>query len=72
MNNFLTEARQIQAANKTVQASKDFMTTEQRTAIAEDYASQKHFQSAAHFTPDADKRIEFERLFQEYMEPKEN
>jgi hypothetical protein len=72
MNNLLNEAKLIIATNRTEKAHRDFMTTEQRTAIAEDYASQKHFLSAAHFTPDADKRIEFEELFQEYMRPKNN
>lgn len=72
MNNLLNEAKLIIANNKTEKAARDFMTNEQRTAIAEDYANQKHFLSAAHFTPDADQRIEFERLFQVYMRPKNN
>jgi len=42
------------------------MTTEQLEALAEDYAAQNQFLStASHFTPDAEERTEFERLFWE-------
>lgn len=69
MNNFLTEAKHILASNKTVQAAKDFMTTEQRDALADDYAARKQFLSASHFHSDAGKRKDFEELFWEKMKP---
>jgi hypothetical protein len=72
MNNLLTEAKQILASNKSNQAAKEFMTTEQRDAITEDYAGRKQFLSASHFTPDAEKGKEFERLFWESVKPKTN
>jgi hypothetical protein len=70
MNDLLTEAKLIIANNKNENAARDLMSNEQRAAIAENYANQKQFSSAAYFTPDADKKIEFERLFVEYMLPK--
>jgi len=70
MNNLLTEAQQILASNKSSQAAKEFMTTEQRDAITEDYAGRKQFLSASHFTPDAEKKKEFERLFWEHIKSK--
>ncbi len=69
MNNFLTEAQQILASNKSNQAAKDFMTTEQRNALAEDFATKKQFLSASHFHSDAEKRKDFEELFWEKMKP---
>ncbi len=72
MNDLLNEAKAILASNKTDQAARDFMTTEQRNAITEDYAARKQFLSASHFTPAAEKRKEFERLFWESITPKNN
>jgi len=72
MNNLLTEAKLIITNNKTGQAARDFMTTDQRNALAEDYASRKHFLSASHFHSDANRRKEFEELFWENMKPKSN
>ena len=72
MNNLLTEAKLILASNKSDKAARDFMTGEQREALAEDYASRKQFLSASHFTSDAAKRNEFERLFRENIRPKNN
>ncbi len=69
MSNLVTEARHILASNKTVQASKDFMSTEQRDALAEDFASKKQFLSASHFHSDAEKRKDFEELFWKKMTP---
>lgn len=70
MTDLLKEAREIISNNKTDKASRDFMTTEQRNALAEDYAAKSQFQTAAHFSPDNEKRVKFEQLFQEYMKPK--
>jgi hypothetical protein len=72
MNNFLTEAKAILSSNRSDKAARDFMTNDQRTALAEDYAGKKQFLSASHFTPDADKQKEFERLFRESLKPKNN
>ena len=69
MNNLLTEAKLILSGNKSEKAARDFMTTEQRDAMAEDYAERKQFLTASHFTPDAEKRKEFERIFWESMKP---
>jgi len=71
-NNPLTEAKQIIRNNRTGKAARDLLTTLQREAITEDFASKKQFLSASHFTPDADKRKEFERLFWEQIRPKNN
>ncbi len=70
MNELLAQAKEILGSNKTDQAARSFMTNEQRDVLAEDYASRKEFLSASHFTPDAEKRKEFERLFWESMKPK--
>ncbi len=72
MNNLLTEAQQILASNKSDQAARELMTTEQRDAITEDYAARKQFLSASHFTPDAEKKKEFERLFWANIKPNHN
>ncbi|MDQ3712207.1 MAG: hypothetical protein M3388_08325 [Acidobacteriota bacterium] len=72
MNDLLTEAKLIIANNKSEKAARDFMTTEQRNALAEDYAANNQFLSASHFTPDAENRKEFERLFWEDVKPKNN
>ena len=72
MNELLKQAKEILAANKTDKAASSFMTNEQRDVLAEDYASRKQFLSASHFTPDAEKRKEFERLFWENIRPKNN
>jgi len=72
MNDLVTQAKLIIGSNKTKQAARDFMTTEQREALAEDFASRKEFLSASHFTPDAEKTREFERLFWENIMPKNN
>ena len=68
MKNLLTEAQQFLASNKSDQAAREFMTTEQRDVLTEDYAARKQFLSASHFTPD--KRKKFERLFWESIKPK--
>ncbi len=70
MNNLLKEAREIISNNKTDKAARSFMTDEQREALAEDYAANNQFLSASHFTPDTEKRREFERLFWEDIKPK--
>ena len=57
---------------ETVRDVIDFMTKEQREALANDYASRKQFLSASHFAPDAKKRKEYERLFWENIIPKNN
>ncbi len=72
MNNLVREAQAILASNRTDKAARDFMSTEQRDAFAEDFASRKQFLSASHFHSDADKRKEFERLFRENITPKGN
>lgn len=72
MNDLLTEAKLVAASNRTEKVSRDLMTTGQRDAMAEDYASRKQFLSASHYTPDAEKRKEFERLFWENARPKDN
>ena len=72
MNNLLTEAKIIFANNKTDKPARDFMTTEQRGALADDYAARKQFLSASHFTSDVEKGKEFERLFWESIKPKNN
>jgi hypothetical protein len=72
MNNSLTEAQAVLAANRSDKAAREFMTAEQRTALAEDCAARKQFLSASHFTPDTDARKEFERLFWESIKPKNN
>ncbi len=70
MSNLLTEAKDIIATNKTGQAARDFMSSGQRDALADDYAVDNQFLSAAHFHSDADRRKEFERLFRENIRPK--
>jgi hypothetical protein len=70
MNNPLAEAKLILANNKLDQAARSFMSTEQREALAEDYAANNQLLSASHFTPDEEKRKEFERLFWEDIRPK--
>jgi len=70
MNDLLTEARDIIANNKTEKAARDFMTTEQRDAMTDDYAAKNQFLSASHYTPDPEKRKELERLFWEDLRPK--
>jgi hypothetical protein len=72
MNELLKQAKEILAANKTDKAASSFMTNEQREVLAEDFASRKQFLSASHFTPDAEKRKEFERLFWENIRSKNN
>lgn len=72
MNELLNQAKEILVSNRAEKAARDFMTVEQREALADDYASRKQFLSAAHFTSDAEKRKEFEEQFQEYMKPKNN
>jgi hypothetical protein len=72
MNDLLTEAKQIIANNRTDKAARDLLTTEQREVITEDFLSRKEFLSASHFTPSAEKRQEFERLFWEHIRRKEN
>ncbi len=70
MNDLVTQAKDIIGSNKTEKAARDFMTTGQRDALAEDYASRKQFLSASHFHSDAEKRAEFGRLFWEHIKPK--
>ena len=72
MNDLLTEAKQIIANNRTDKAVRDLLTTAQREVITEDFASRKEFLSASHFTPDAEKRKEFEDLFWEHIKRKGN
>ncbi len=72
MNDLVTQAKAIIGNNKTEKASRDFMTSGQRDALADDYAGRKQFLSASHFHSDADKRKEFERLFWENIKPKSN
>ncbi len=72
MNNILTEAKLLLANNRTDKASRDLMTTEQRDALADDYARDKHFLSASHFHSNTEQRKEFERLFWENIKLKNN
>jgi hypothetical protein len=72
MNDLLNEAKQIMGGNRSDKAAKDFMTNEQRDALAADFASKKQFLSASHFASNAEKRKEFERLFWENIKPKNN
>ena len=72
MNDLLNEAKQILGSNRSDKAAKDFMTTAQRDALADDFASKQQFLSASHFASDAERRKEFERLFWENIKPKNN
>lgn len=72
MSDSLTEAKHLLASNRTEKAARDFMTTEQRDALAENFASRKQFLSASHFTACADKRKEFEQIFWENINQKGN
>ena len=70
MNHLLAEAKEIFANNKSDKAAKDFMSSRQRDALADDYAADNQFLSASHFHSDAESRKEFERLFRENIAPK--
>jgi thioredoxin-like negative regulator of GroEL len=72
MNDLLTEAKQVIAHNRTDKAARDLLTIAQREVVTEDFASRKEFLSASHFTPDAEKKQEFERLFWEHIRRKDN
>jgi hypothetical protein len=72
MSEKLIEAKQVIANNRTDKAARDLLTAEQREIVTEDYLSRKEFLSASHFTPNAEKRQEFERLFWGNIRRKDN
>ena len=72
MNELLKQAKEILMTKETVRDAIDFMTKEQREALANDFASRKQFLSASYFAPNAKKRKEYERLFWENIIPKNN
>lgn len=72
MSDLLIKAKLIISNNRTDKPARDAMTTDERRAVAEDYAVNNHFLSAAHFTPDANRKTEFERLFRESLQKKGN
>lgn len=63
MDKLLIEAKKILSGNRTDQAARNFMTPEQRNALAADFAAKKQFLSASHFATDAEQTKEFERMF---------
>ena len=66
--NPLTEAKQILAANNAKdESARNFMTAQQRDALAEDFAAKNEYLAAAHFATNVEKSKEYGRMFLEKL-----